>query len=323
VTPAMDRRSAARILDLAEPRGSRRLAVAAFAGLLAIAAHVAAGEGFPFVAPTAGSSPARAEHLVAEHAHMKRLMAVGAVAAMASSGVLAQDAVQWRVEDGGNGHWYLVDATPRNWASASAAAEAAGGYLATLTTGAESAFVWSFMHPRSPTGTAWLGAHAASGDCLNPLGYIWVTGETSAFTNWASGEPSGGFASADCALQFAVDPVQTNLWNDAPASWLQSSVVEWSADCNSDGIVDFGQIRAGELDDANGNNIPDCCENGTLCGCPGDANADGAVDGIDLAIVLTRWGQPGAKFPEADCNDDGAIDGVDLSLVLGTWGACP
>ena len=47
-----------------------------------------------------------------------------------------------------------------------------------------------------------------------------------------------------------------------------------------------------------------------------------AVDGIDLATVLTRWGMPGAKFPQADCNADGAIDGTDLAIVLAGWGGC-
>jgi hypothetical protein len=57
--------------------------------------------------------------------------------------------------------------------------------------------------------------------------------------------------------------------------------------------------------------------------CVGDTNLDSAIDGIDLATVLTRWGQSAAKFPEADCNRDGVIDGSDLAIVLGSWGACP
>jgi len=159
--------------------------------------------------------------------------------------------------------------------------------------------------------------------CTDASGYLWVTGEVSSYTNWAAGEPNGGFGSQDCAMQFAVDPVQTNLWNDAPIQWQQPSVVEWSADCNNDGIVDYGQIRAGELTDANANNIPDCCENATPCGCVGDTNLDGSVDGIDLATILTRWARSAAKFPNADCNRDGVIDGADLALVLGSWGVCP
>jgi len=58
-------------------------------------------------------------------------------------------------------------------------------------------------------------------------------------------------------------------------------------------------------------------------GCLGDTNSDQRVDGIDLATVLTRWGMPGAKFPQADCNDDGAINGLDLAIVLAGWGECP
>ena len=39
-----------------------------------------------------------------------------------------------------------------------------------------------------------------------------------------------------------------------------SGVIEYSADCNGDGIVDYGQILDGSLADNNGNGIPDCCD---------------------------------------------------------------
>ena len=42
-----------------------------------------------------------------------------------------------------------------------------------------------------------------------------------------------------------------------PVGW---GLVEWSADCNADGIVDYGQIRSGQLSDDNANGIPDICE---------------------------------------------------------------
>ncbi|MFZ9882667.1 MAG: dockerin type I domain-containing protein, partial [Phycisphaerales bacterium] len=97
----------------------------------------------------------------------------------------------------------------------------------------------------------------------------------------------------------------------------------WSADCNSDGVVDYGQIRAGELDDANGNNIPDCCEQGTPCACPADIDANGAVNGIDLAIILNKWGTDGGKdYPNADQNKDGTVNAADLAAVLNGWGPC-
>jgi hypothetical protein len=106
-------------------------------------------------------------------------------------------------------------------------------------------------------------------------------------------------------------------------SLLLRSIVEWSADCNADGIVDYGQIRAGELADTNANNIPDCCEGGASCNpCPGDVDGSGAVNGVDLAAVLNNWGTNGGKYPGADTNHDGVVDGVDLAQVLGSWGTC-
>jgi glucose/arabinose dehydrogenase len=52
--------------------------------------------------------------------------------------------------------------------------------------------------------------------------------------------------------------------------------------------------------------------------CAGDLNADGSVDGIDLGMLLSRWGGGGA----ADLDRNGAIDGADLGVMLGNWGSC-
>jgi hypothetical protein len=50
-------------------------------------------------------------------------------------------------------------------------------------------------------------------------------------------------------------------WNDFITSATQivnlHAVIEWSADCNGDGVVDKGQILSGQLPDANNNGIPD------------------------------------------------------------------
>ena len=57
--------------------------------------------------------------------------------------------------------------------------------------------------------------------------------------------------------------------------------------------------------------------------CPGDIDENTLVDGVDLAIVLSRWGTNPKDYPRADTNGDGTVDGADLAQVLGTWGACP
>lgn len=60
----------------------------------------------------------------------------------------------------------------------------------------------------------------------------------------------------------------------------------------------------------------------TLSGCTGDLNADGMVNGADLAGLLASWGpsceSTGACF--ADLNGDGAVDGADLAALLAAWG---
>jgi len=89
-----------------------------------------------------------------------------------------------------------------------------------------------------------------------------------------------------------------------------------TADCNGDGIVDYGQILDGTLADVNGNGVPDICE------CIGDLNTDGVVNGADIAIMLGFWGVHG-KPVDADINGDGVVDDTDLALLLSGWGACP
>ena len=44
-------------------------------------------------------------------------------------------------------------------------------------------------------------------------------------------------------------------------------MIEWSADCNGDGIVDYGQILDGTLTDADRNGIPDVCQIESLGAC--------------------------------------------------------
>lgn len=55
-----------------------------------------------------------------------------------------------------------------------------------------------------------------------------------------------------------------------------------------------------------------------LAGIPGDFNGDGAVDGTDLAILLSVWGTPGAGTG-ADLNGDGVVNGADLAALLASW----
>ena len=92
------------------------------------------------------------------------------------------------------------------------------------------------------------------------------------------------------------------------------------ADCNSDGIVDYGQILTGQLDDLNSNGIPDICEGPTCRDV--DLFRDFNVNGADLGILLSQWG-PNTALTVSDINKDGSVNGADLGLLLSFWGACP
>ncbi len=52
--------------------------------------------------------------------------------------------------------------------------------------------------------------------------------------------------------------------------------------------------------------------------CLGDLDANGLVNGADLAILLSSWGGSGV----ADLNGDGLVDGADLAILLSAWGLC-
>ena len=265
---------------------------------------------------------------------MKTLIQAAVVTLFAASTAQAQQAVQWRVQDGGNGHWYLGvrTAQPLSWTQARSATESAGGHLATAIDAAE------FERIKAIAGAPglwsdrvgpWLGGYQdrTSPEYSEPLGgWRWVTGETW-YAQWIPGEPNnarGGedylhFISRNCP-----DPLPTRHWNDYPDQYSfdsctpvpSSYIIEWSADCNADGIVDYGQILSGQFQDANRNGIPD-----RVCECLGDLDADGAVTGADLGQLLAVWGAAAPGAP-ADLYADGSVDGFDLAYLLAGWGPC-
>jgi hypothetical protein len=179
---------------------------------------------------------------------------------MAVSGLAsAQDAAEWKASNGGNGHWYQRVTKSISWNAARVETEARGGHLVTITSQAESNHITSI-------GAAdhHIGGLTDLGRGCSASGWRWVTDESMVFYNWASGEPNA--YCNDSSMALAVWGGYTGRWNNIPATDAHAGyIIEWDADCNGDGLVDYGQIVAGELADANGNNIPDCCEYGSTC----------------------------------------------------------
>ncbi|MEN9642071.1 MAG: hypothetical protein RIR77_1260 [Planctomycetota bacterium] len=230
--------------------------------------------------------------------------------------------VQWRVEDGGNGHWYRFVPNPVTWAIARAQVAAAGGYLVTVNSPPEGDFLRTLG-----VGTAWIGLlqNPASPTFSEPTGgWEWISGETLDYTNWrvnTNGQPNEPNNIDGTPMDVAVmDAPARTTWNDVPQAGTYSYWTEWSADCNNDNIVDYGQILNGQLADTNTDGTPDCCEPGNNC-CVGDIYVNHIVDGGDLGVLLSEWGVV-TPTTNSDLNRDGFVNGADLGMLLANWGPC-
>jgi hypothetical protein len=218
--------------------------------------------------------------------------------------------VQWRVEDGGNGHWYATSSSVGTWDAMRTLSIALGGDLASLQSMEENQAANRSRRAQDALtgGGPWIG-----GRKLPNQAWSWSDGSTWDFMNWAPGEPCCG----DAGLYIHLYP--DGGWNDHnQTQYPCRALIEWSADCNNDGAVDYGQILRGELPDINHNGAPDTCE------CIGDINVDGIINGGDLAVLLAYWG-PTTNVPtsiDCDLNADGVVNGSDLGGLLAYWGPC-
>jgi len=114
---------------------------------------------------------------------------------LACAGAQSQELqwMKWDESSGGNGHDYAVLTAPASWTSQQALAEAEGGYLATVLSAEEQAFVLSVIGAAGVTfDYYWFGLFQPSDAAEPDEGWQWVTGEmlTDGFVNWAFLEPN-------------------------------------------------------------------------------------------------------------------------------------
>ncbi|MAB81886.1 MAG: hypothetical protein CMJ24_00415 [Phycisphaerae bacterium] len=230
---------------------------------------------------------------------------------------------QWAAEDGGNGHWYIFKLAYIPWSEARAEAESLGGYLCCMETTEE--WVWvrdELVEPQSDmlfSDNGWgvcIGGYQDldSPDYSEPYGgWTWLTGEPFVCGGEfnCNMENYWGVQHNMSLVRNAGYPVQFNDIDEVPDQPYY--MIEWSADCNGDGIVDYGQILDGSLVDEDGDGVPDVCD------CRADLNADGIVTVNDLLIVIAQWATEG---PLGDLDADGTVNVQDLLLVIQAWGTC-
>tara|TARA_X000001382_G_scaffold68287_1_gene47413 strand:+ start:396 stop:866 length:471 start_codon:yes stop_codon:yes gene_type:complete len=58
---------------------------------------------------------------------------------------------------------------------------------------------------------------------------------------------------------------------------------------------------------------------GSCPACDGDLDTNEVIDGLDVAVMLSRFGTTNNA---ADINDDGIVDGADFAIQLSNWGNC-
>jgi hypothetical protein len=169
-------------------------------------------------------------------AHVRNFQWLAAIFLVIPLGHASADPVRWP----GNAHFYDVVSAPGtiSWEDAEAAANAAGGYLATITSRAENDFVFSLVNkPVYWHGYSgpWLGGYQSPAT-LQPNGnWRWVTGEEWSYTNWQAGQPNDSGGKSEDKLQFGFDSL-VSVWNDimsldpTPAYRPIAYVVEWDRD---------------------------------------------------------------------------------------------
>jgi hypothetical protein len=150
---------------------------------------------------------------------------VPALVTLAFAGATRAAPVEWKVEDGGNGHYYELVRPGTNpgpsWTAARDAAAAmsfggAAGHLATVTSAAEHQFINEQFPPF--TVIAWIGGvqdpDPTPGTGADQ-GWSWITGEPWAYAAWLNGEPNDWNGSDERYLSMWVGlGGSLDTWND-------------------------------------------------------------------------------------------------------------
>ncbi len=228
----------------------------------------------------------------------------------------ATNAIQWSQADGGNGHWYevLEFDPPMEWEALLAMTQEGPGHLIVCPEYEERAWCRSTFYEGLGYGETFaigLYQDLDDPDYSEPGGgWVWVDGTPQDGGFWCVGEPDDG-GGQHCAHGFYAAPnacISTGFCEPSA-----QALIEYDADCNGDGIVDFGQILDGSLEDADGNGVPDVC----ICHADVDESGDVGID--DMLFILAAWGTPNSV---ADLDGDGVVAIGDILMLLESWGDC-
>lgn len=164
---------------------------------------------------------------------MWRSFRIRVVLLLGSATACLAQPVQWAVEVGGNGNWYLfVEAGQSlNWIDANVSAAASAfmgvpGHLATVAGQEEDQWLLSNINSSRAW---WIGGVQEPGANEPGGGWGWVTGEPWTYESWCPQEPSNTGGNED-RIGYADWTTCGVAWNDAnQLNTCSGYVVEWES----------------------------------------------------------------------------------------------
>ena len=129
---------------------------------------------------------------------------------------IPDDALNW------NGHYYkLYDLDDvSGWTASEAFCENLGGYLATITSAEEDAFIYNEVLRANGYENAYFGLTDKDAEGM----WRWVTDEKLSYLNWANGEPNGG-TSENYGMYYYK--FSDGRWNDGDFLEINTFICEW------------------------------------------------------------------------------------------------
>ena len=132
-----------------------------------------------------------------------------------------------------DGHFYTLTQSSETWSAAETEAQALGGDLATVNDAAEQQWLTKTF---GQLGWLWIGYYQTD-KLAEPAGHwAWASGETSAYTNWAPGDPNNGGNNEDNAF---MNLDSTGRWADYSGNNSLRGIIEVAGpDTDADGLPD-------------------------------------------------------------------------------------
>ncbi|MGC3959365.1 MAG: C-type lectin domain-containing protein [Verrucomicrobiota bacterium] len=120
-----------------------------------------------------------------------------------------------------NGHnYYLIG--QGSWSASEAFAQSMNGHLVTINDAAENAWLTTNFLLPNPTMNPWMGLN----DADNNGSWLWSSGESVSYLNWAPGEPNFSWELHGNIYENTAGPSLVGKWNNAPGDTTLYGIVE-------------------------------------------------------------------------------------------------